>query len=293
MMLQQPAFLGLIMVLACACGRHIELGLDFPQVQTGSAAGSSTPSSSDSAPLAPCVVTPCSGKIYACGDCLDNDADGLIDSADPECLGPCDNTEDSFFNGLPGQNSAPCKQDCYFDQGSGAGNDDCYWSQKCDLLSKEPDYPPSGDAKCAYDPNASIPGTSATCADLASQQSATCLETCIPLTPNGCDCFGCCELPAGGGHYVWIGSTSGNAGTCDETHLADPESCRPCTPTQSCFNDCNPCEICAGRPQPAADCVPATDPQCPTGIVPCGLAGEAGCAAPEYCIGGCCVNTPG
>ena len=291
MLQRRASSLVLMVTFVWACGRPIELGLDLPH-QTADAAAAAG-STSDSAVFAPCVITPCSGKIYACGDCIDNDADGLVDSADPECLGPCDNTEDSYFSGIPGQNSAPCKEDCYFDQGSGAGNDDCHWSQKCDLLSKAPDYPPSGDPQCAYDVSASIPGTSATCADLAAQQSTKCLDTCLPLTPNGCDCFGCCELPAGGGHYVWIGSTSGGVGSCDEAHLSDPTFCRPCTPTfSSCFNDCNPCEICAGRPQPAPDCVPAANPRCAPGVTPCGLAGEAGCAPPDYCIGGCCVTPP-
>jgi hypothetical protein len=288
MLQRQARFFGLTMVLACACGRHIELGRDYPPMQ----AAGGTSSTTDSAAPAPCVVTPCSGKIYACGDCVDNDSDGAIDSADTECLGPCDDTEDSYFSAIAGENNAPCKQDCMFDQDSGSGNDDCHWSQKCDPLSVAPGYPPSGDSQCAYDAAASIPGTSATCVDLASQQSATCLDTCMPLTPNGCDCFGCCELPAGGGNYVWIGSTSGGVGSCDELHLADPLSCRPCTPTASCLNDCNPCEICAGRLQPAADCVPATDPRCPADVVSCGLAGEAPCGASEYCISGCCATAP-
>jgi hypothetical protein len=156
-----------------------------------------------------------------------------------------------------------------------------------------PSYPPSGDSQCAYDEAASIPGTNATCADLGSLQSATCLNVCLPLTPNGCDCFGCCELPAGGGHYVWIGSTSGGVGSCDEAHLSDPELCRPCTPVASCFNDCNPCEICAGRTAPASNCVPGTESQCPNGQQACGLPGQAACLEQEYCIGGCCAAGPG
>ena len=28
------------------------------------------------------------GNSYGCGDCMDNDDDGLIDDKDPECLGP-------------------------------------------------------------------------------------------------------------------------------------------------------------------------------------------------------------
>jgi hypothetical protein len=73
-----------------------------------------------------CQIKTCQGKVYECGDCLDNDSDCRIDSSDDQCLGPCDNTENSFYGGIPGQNNAPCKQDCYFDADTGAGNDQCY-----------------------------------------------------------------------------------------------------------------------------------------------------------------------
>src|SRR5690606_20384519 len=43
-----------------------------------------------------CVPLPCEGKIYACGDCIDNDGDGKVDQADPECISPCDDREDTF-----------------------------------------------------------------------------------------------------------------------------------------------------------------------------------------------------
>jgi hypothetical protein len=43
------------------------------------------------------AVTPCQGNIYQCGDCIDNDGDGLIDADDPECTGACDNAEQGFF----------------------------------------------------------------------------------------------------------------------------------------------------------------------------------------------------
>ena len=44
----------------------------------------------------------CAGIVYQCGDSIDNDADGLLDADDPECLGPCDNSEDSYSPNLPG-----------------------------------------------------------------------------------------------------------------------------------------------------------------------------------------------
>jgi len=148
---------------------------------------------------APTTIAECQGKVYECGDLIDNDMDGLIDSQDPDCLGPCDNTEDSYYGGIPGQNAAPCKMDCYFDQDTGSGNDDCYWSHKCDPNEQSPNYypEPGVGSQCEYDLNAQIPGTNQGCDDLDTAQSQACLDYCGPLTPNGCDCFGCCELPAG------------------------------------------------------------------------------------------------
>jgi len=72
-----------------------------------------------------CFITPCQGKLYQCGNCLDDDNDGLYDSQDPDCLGACQNNEKGFFGNIPGQNNAPCKSDCYWDQDTNSGNDKC------------------------------------------------------------------------------------------------------------------------------------------------------------------------
>jgi len=158
-----------------------------------------------------CVVTPCQqSHTYECGDCVDNDGDGFTDMLDPDCLGPCHNSESSYFGNIPGQNNAPCKHDCYFDKDTGHGNDDCFWNHICDPLEPQlgctgyqgPDYVyPSSPSYCGEGGNYSC-----TCEDLQANQTQTCLDTCLPLTPPGCDCFGCCELPASSGNYVWIGS---------------------------------------------------------------------------------------
>src|SRR5262245_57220913 len=58
-----------------------------------------------------CSISECSGHIYECGDCVDNDNDGLIDSWDDGCLGPCDNTENGYYPDLPGTTGAECKAD--------------------------------------------------------------------------------------------------------------------------------------------------------------------------------------
>jgi len=239
-----------------------------------------------------CAPTACQGQIYQCGDCIDNDGDGLIDAQDPDCTGPCDNTEDSYFGGIPGQNNAPCRQDCYFDSDTGSGNDHCYWSQDCDPLSIAPDYPPSGDSHCSYNPNATIPGSGSTCAGLAGTQQAQCLSYCLPLTPNGCDCFGCCELPADSGQYVWLGSAEQNTGTCDRAHLNDPKACHPCTPVKSCFNACDSCEVCVGRTTPSASCTTPGSGRCTGDATPCGQPGDPQCPADYYCITGCCEAAP-
>jgi len=140
-----------------------------------------------------CNIATCQGKVYECGDCIDNDGDCDIDAADAHCMGPCDNTENSFYGGIPGQNNSPCKSDCYFDQDTGSGNDDCYWSHKCDPLEVPPSYTPEG-SQCAYNPNANIPGYSGSCANAFQTQSQVCSGYCGPLTPNGCDCFGLLRL---------------------------------------------------------------------------------------------------
>ena len=235
-----------------------------------------------------CQPAECQGKIYACGDCIDNDGDCKPDSADTQCLGPCDNTEDSFYGGIPGQNNSPCKSDCYFDQDTGQGNDDCYWSHKCDPLEVAPNYPPEG-SQCAYNPNASIPGYNGSCGQAFASQSTACLDYCGPLTPNGCDCFGCCALP-GLGYTVWLGSENpAGTGSCNVNNMNDPTKCKPCTQVSACLNTCETCEVCIGKPELPPGCV---EQFCPAGVQKCGQTGQAPCPPGESCITGCCYANP-
>jgi hypothetical protein len=230
----------------------------------------------------------CQGKTYQCGDCVDNDGDCKIDAADPYCIGVCSNNESGFKGNIPGQNNAPCKADCYFDQDTGSGNDDCHWSHECDPYEVAPNYPPEG-SKCKYNPNANIPGTSQTCAQLYSAQSALCLSYCGPLVPNGCDCFGCCSIP-GAPTTVYLGSEDGSGnGTCHLGTLADPLKCKPCTQVPSCINTCTTCEICIGKPTLPPEC---TEQDCPAGKQKCGLVGQAPCPDGQYCVTGCCQPVP-
>jgi hypothetical protein len=280
---------------AGSCSEQIEVGRDHPAASAGAGtggAGLSTGGASAGATSHACQQTACQGKVYLCGDCVDNDGDQLKDSDDPECTGPCDNTEDSYYGGIPGQNNAPCRQDCYFDQDTGSGNDQCFWSHECDPQSVAPEYPPSGDSHCAYQPDANVPGSNSTCDDLQATQASVCLDTCLPITPNGCDCFGCCELPAASNHFVWIGSSAQNVGSCDTAHLADPSACHPCTPVPSCLNACDPCEVCVGRTSPSQDCGSTNSARCPASVAACGQPGEPACDAGFYCITGCCAAAP-
>lgn len=262
-----------------ATGGTISVGGD-----TGTEAGAA------GAPEHTCVPATCHGKIYQCGDCKDNDSDGKVDAEDPECSGPCDNVEASFDVGLPGSSADKCGQDCFFDNGNGAGHDDCRFSHQCDPLSIAPDYPPTGSSLCAYDENVLVSGGSESCADLRAQQSDSCLAVCGPLTPNGCDCFGCCELPAGSFHFVGLGYGAGST-PCNSDNLDDPKACPPCTPVDSCMNPCDACESCIGRPEPLASCTDSST-ACASLYPPCNTSGGMLCPEGSYCITGCCIPEP-
>lgn len=242
-----------------------------------------------------CEVRTCNGKIYACGNCLDDDGDGLVDAADPDCVGPCDNNEQGFYLSLPGVDLPKCDTDCYFDPDSGHGNDGCNWDHRCDPLSVTPDYNPEwwNGSLCAYNPTFKITPT-LTCDQAKTTQSQSCLGYCGPLVPNGCDCFGCCAIPVPNTNTtvtVWLGSEDGNGnGSCSLANLTDPKKCAPCTQVQgACLNPCEHCELCLGKTTLPSDCATQT---CPAGKQRCGLPGQAFCPAGEYCVTGCCQPVP-
>jgi hypothetical protein len=236
-----------------------------------------------------CQQRKCLAQTYQCGDCGDNDGDGMIDSADTQCLGACDNNENGFKGEIPGQSGGTCTSvECYFDSDSGGGNDGCVWDFSCDPYSTVANgYSPSGDKKCEYK------GTTATCQSYMNAQSAQCLGYCLPLVPNGCDCFGCCLIPnhpQRGNVPFYLGSedSKGN-GTCNINTIADLTMCKPCTQVTSCINTCGECEICVGRPTLPSHC---TVQNCPAGEELCGGAGQAACPSNKYCVTGCCKPLP-
>ena len=232
---------------------------------------------------------------------MDNDGDGKIDLADPECVHPCDNDEATFGTGISGDNMDACKQDCFFDGNSGQGDDGCNWDLRCDPAN------PGGTAAhaCPYDANKN---------NCTTMQSAKCIRNCSKLAPNGCDCFGCCAVQTGG---MTVNVLLGSGCTADK--FGDPAVCARCTMSTTCVNPCDTCEICLGRPAPTdPSCFPTTPdggpgtggssgaggsggttdgsvppPVCPANVITCGPGGQVatdGCMPGFYCQTGCCVS---
>jgi hypothetical protein len=213
-----------------------------------------------------------------CSDGIDNDGDGFIDSADPECTGPLDDRENSFATGIPGDNVDPCKQDCFFDGNSGMGDDGCLWQFKCDPLSTN--------MKCPYDSAYAQQHTSE--CSVGSSQSQQCISFCQKFVPNGCDCFGCCVIP-GAPNPIRLDTS------CTAKDFGDPTKCPPCTQVTQCQNPCDRCELCVGKTTVPADCGPTpTDgggggtPSC-SGYPSCIPGPDPGCPDGSSCVTGCCL----
>jgi len=222
-----------------------------------------------------------------CSDGKDNDGDGKIDYDDPECVGPLDNDESSFATGIPGDNMDACKQDCFFDGNSGAGDDHCDWQLQCD--------PSSVNTKCPYDQQYATQHAAA--CSTSSSQSQACIDFCRKFVPNGCDCFGCCVVPGASTPIIL-------AATCTAADFGNPAKCPACTQVTQCSNPCERCEICIGKPTIPADCTPGTDggtdsgtdgpppPSCGSDYQPCGpgtATPATGCPQGLGCITGCCI----
>jgi hypothetical protein len=231
-----------------------------------------------------------------CSDGKDNDGDGLIDSADPECTGPADNDESSYATGIPGDNVDACKQDCFLDGNSGMGDDGCQWQLQCD--------PKSANAKCPF--SQSYVDKHAMECSVSASQSQHCIDFCRKFVPNGCDCFGCCAVP-GAPTPIRLDPT------CTSKDFGDPTKCSPCTQVTQCMNTCDRCELCVGKTTVPADCgytppppgdggvydggsdtpPPPPDggygvPQC-SGYTSCVPGPNAMCPTGTGCVTGCCI----
>jgi hypothetical protein len=237
-----------------------------------------------------------------CSDCVDNDGDGKKDGFDPECTGPADNREDSFSTGIPGDNIDATMQDCFFDGNSGAGNDGCN-QHVCCLLQAGGSTPSTSDDKseCAklapeadenkydrtkcYQPFGSTP------------VSPKCQMNCGPLTPPGCDCFGCCTVcnEQGCADIILNPAVSPN---CDQSNILDlgadgqdntgDEPCRRCVKTDCGSEECggDTCILCPGQTMLPPGCTGAS---CPAGIEACDVNNPT-CPAGTWCSSGCCIG---
>ena len=222
----------------------------------------------------------------ACSDGIDNDDDGLTDGFDPECTGPADNDEGTFATGIPGDNRDPKWQDCFFDGNSGAGDDNCRYATGCLTGDLEPD-----DKDCTL--------------------TDACIKFCAPLTPNGCDCFGCCTVQSANGDSVDIEIGA----SCSLDKVEDTDACPRCVKSDTCGNTCGHCELCPGKTieDLPEDCGPTggggagsgtgggatggtgtgggPSYTCDSGEQVCGP-GLPTCGLGTYCSLGCCLVQP-
>src|SRR5262245_43977025 len=102
--------------LGAACSEDVQLGQNFggsiglpaagsAGLGAGGEAGFPVDVVPDPLPIPPvqpnpgvCEPVRCGGMERQCGNCIDDDQDGVVDANDPECLGPCDNSEAELFS---------------------------------------------------------------------------------------------------------------------------------------------------------------------------------------------------
>lgn len=250
---------------------------DTDRAVPGRGAGSGRAQLPPSVTLAATGALLCGSEPCQCNNGIDDDGDGTIDGFDVECTGAIDDDEGTFATGIPGDNRDPKWQDCFFDGNSGHGDDRCRYPTEC-LTGELPQDAPA----CAI--------------------TQACIDNCMPRTPNGCDCFGCCavQLPGGGQVHVTLGAS------CSMAKIGDEDACPVCTPSDSCANACGECELCPGKteadlpascapepepePEPPSpeEPPPAPEPQCDGGLIACSE--SADCPMGEFCSLGCCLT---
>lgn len=237
------------------------------QANDDAGAGEADAADTGQADAAPPITVSDAGVVFcgalpcACSNGSDDDDDNLIDGFDPECTGPYDQDESSFATEEMKGGNPKCG-DCFFD-GNPGFEDGCRIATRCSV-----DGTSSG-----------APGACNSCVP-----SEQCVSNCLPRTPNGCDCFGCCEIPGAPGPVLL-------ADTCSMKDLGKPGSCPPCKLSSDCMNPCERCELCAGK-TPAEvpkDCGAAGGPgySCEGGRV---CSATEPCDLFEYCTQGCCLS---
>jgi hypothetical protein len=195
----------------------------------------------------------CAGRPCACSNDVDDDLDGLADGLDDGCLGALDDDE-AAYDQLFGRGDC---LDCAFDANEGA-DEGCRYPVACLTGGMGMGM---GCGTCELEPR--------------------CVAGCMPLVPNGCDCFSCCAIEDGA-RTLTVRLGAG----CTRTTLSDPGRCSPCVQAAWCLNPCERCERCPGRSELPADCTPS----CGGGEATCASTGD--CAAGQACVLGCCLSTP-
>jgi hypothetical protein len=204
----------------------------------------------------------CDDHTCMCDNGKDDDDDGLTDGFDPECTGPYDDQENSFATGAP--NSRGKCRDCFWDDNAGGGRDDCRYAAAC-LLGQAAG---PGNCSCNVDD--------------------ACLDSCLDRTPNGCDCFGCCDVTDSQGKVVSVLLED----SCSLAKIDDTDACPRCKQSPQCRNPCGPCELCPGRrtsdlPASCRDAQPQVDHACDEGALVCDS--QNACPTDFYCQLGCCM----
>lgn len=252
----------------------VEAGVDAKVVPDASPVDAAPGDSSlDASP----VPTTDGGLVYcgtepcACNDGLDNDGDGTVDGLDLECTGAYDNDEGSFATGLPGDNKDGF-QDCFFDGNSGGGGGDCKIATSCiiDRTSEE----------CLG---------SFTGQRTLEEEEAKCKNLCEPLTPNGCDCFGCCTLETATGPESVLINDSCEVESDADGFAVIGSGCISCTVSPTCGNECGECELCPGKTTLPDSCGETVECIDGAGVVQPSCVTQP-CDNNSYCQQGCCVE---
>lgn len=257
--------LSLFLVLGSGCERTTNLTSRRLANVNPVDAGARDAASDARAPVAfsDAGVVLCGKQPCACNNGRDDDDDGLVDGFDGECTGPYDHDEATFATGEDKSGNPHCS-DCFFDGNPGHGDDGCDIATRCGSSGS----------------SAGAPGSCDTC-----EPTAACVNSCLPRTPNGCDCFGCCEVA----HAATTVSIQ-LVDSCTLKDLGDPEKCPRCMPSPDCKNECGRCELCPGKPLEAlpSDCEVGSGPgfTCDDGTE---CSGDGVCAESRYCVQGCCV----
>lgn len=272
-----------VLCLIAACGRTIDLvpptgdaGDEFDAGEGGVTLEAGPSDAEAGAPDAPIAESDanslkamCGNRLCQCSNGEDDDKDGRTDGFDAECTSPYDDDENSFANGDDKPGSPNCA-DCYFKEKPGSGNDSCSdIAVTCLTLGNTS----GGSGRCR-----------ASCT-----ASAACSSSCLPRTPNGCDCFGCCLVQHAGQSLNVRLSES-----CTLGNLSNASACVPCTPLVAggCYNACDECELCLGKteadlPDKCKGDAGSLNYTCSVGRA---CASDGACGGPtEYCLQGCCV----